>query len=449
MHPADLHRRLFLQGSLGSALSIGSSRLTCAAAGKTSQAGSNKSVIFLWMNGGPSHIDMWDPKPSAPAEIRGPYAPIATSQPGIRVTEHLPGHARLLEKLTLLRSIDCSDCGHDPNTVMQTGSHEAKKTNPRANRIPAMGAVVSQFRGPNRPGLPAYVTFHVTEGSIARGGALGRQHDPFHGNLGAGPFQRADRLTDGVLKRRHGLLQKLDRYSGGPDLSGATDSVPRLREEAIEAVLGGRARSAFDLDAEPESVRRLYNRVPWIDQFGRTGKMNDQVLQARRLVEHGVPFVTVVLSAYGNSATWDTHGNPVKTAYGGVETGLKPLLAPFDHLLTTLVDDLDERGLLDDTLVVAVGEFGRSPRINKNTGRDHWPAVGGGVLAGGGFSHGRTIGGTDRQGGSITSQKVSPADIAATIYRHLEIPLETTYVDASGRPRFIVDSGTPIDELFA
>ena len=449
MHPADLHRRLFLQGSLGSALSIGSSRLTCAAAGKTSQAGSNRSVIFLWMNGGPSHIDLWAPRPSAPAAIRGPSAPLATSQPGIRVTEHLPGHARLLEKLTLLRSIDCSDCEHAPHTVMHTGSREAKKTTPRANRIPAMGAVVSQFRGPNRPGLPAYVTFHVTEGSIARGGALGRQHDPFHGNLGAGPFQRADRLTDDVLKRRHGLLKTLDRYSGGPDLSGATDSVPRLREEAIEAVLGGRARSAFDLDAEPESVRRLYNRVPWIDQFGRTGKMNDQVLQARRLVEHGVPFVTVVLSAYGNSATWDTHGNPVKTAYGGVETGLKPLLAPFDHLLTTLVDDLDERGLLDDTLVVAVGEFGRSPRINKNTGRDHWPAVGGGVLAGGGFSHGRTIGGTDRQGGSITSQKVSPADIAATIYRHLEIPLETTYVDASGRPRFIVDSGTPIDELFA
>ena len=176
-----------------------------------------------------------------------------------------------------------------------------------------------------------------------------------------------------------------------------------------------RARTAFDLDAEPESVRRRYNRVPWIDQFGRSGKMNDQVLQARRLVEHGVPFVTVVLSARGNSATWDIHGNPIKTAYGGVETGLKPLLAPFDHLLSTLIDDLEERGLLDDTLVVALGEFGRSPRINKNTGRDHWPAVGGGVLAGGGLSHGRTIGSTDRQGGSITSQKVEPADIAALL----------------------------------
>jgi hypothetical protein len=446
MFPPALHRRLFLQGTLTSALSIGSSRLTCA--GPTHPGRSNKSVIFLWMNGGPSHIDMWDPKPSAPSEIRGPFASIPTAQPGIQVTDHLPGHARLLDKLTLLRAIDCSDCEHDPNTVIQTGNSEARKTNPRANRIPAIGSVVSRFRGPNRPGLPSYVSFHVTEGSIARGGALGRQHDPFHGNLGAGPFQRTDGLNNGVLKRRQGLLNKLDRYTGGPDLTGSTDSVPRLRDEAIEVLLGGHARAAFDLDAEPESVRRRYNRVPWIDQFGRTGKMNDQVLQARRLVEHGVPFVTVVLSAYGNSATWDIHGNPIKTAYGGVETGLKPLLAPFDHLLTTLVEDLDDHGLLDDTLVVALGEFGRSPRINKNTGRDHWPAVGGGVLAGGGLSHGRTIGSTDRQGGSITSQKVSPADIAATIYRHLEIPLETTYVDAAGRPRFIVDSGTPIDELF-
>jgi len=445
MLPLALHRRLFLQGTLGSALTIGSSRLTCAAArhGRESQ----KSVIFLWMNGGPSHIDMWDPKPSAPSGIRSPFAPIATAQPGIQVTEHLPGHAKLLDRLTLLRSIDCSDCEHDPNTVMQTGNREARKANPRAHRIPAIGSVVSRFRGPNQPGLPSYVTFHVTEGSIARGGALGRQHDPFHGNLGAGPFRRTDRLTNAVLNRRRRLLGQLDRYTPGPDLDGSIESISRLRDEAIEVLLSGRAGKAFDLDAEPESVRRRYNRVPWIDQFGRTGKMNDQVLQARRLVEHGVPFVTVVLSGYGNSATWDIHGNPIKTAYGGVETGLKPLLAPFDHLLSTLVEDLQERGLLEDTLVVAVGEFGRSPRINKNTGRDHWPAVGGGVLAGGGLAHGQTVGATDRQGGSITSQRLSPADIAATIYRHLDIAPETTYVDAAGRPRFILESGRPIDDL--
>ncbi len=422
---------------------LGQSALASPTAGSRNQ----RSVIYLWMNGGPSHIDMWDPKPNAAAEIRGPFAAIATAQPGIQVTEHLPGHARILDKLTVLRSIDCTHCGHDPNTVMQTGSREATKTNPRRHRIPAIGSVVSRFRGPNQPGLPAYVTFHVTTGSIARGGALGRRHDPFHGNLGPGPFDRTDTLTDQVLARRRGLLEGLDRFEGGPDLNGSVEGAGRLRDEAIQALLGGKARQAFDLESEPDSVRRLYNRVPWVDQFGVRGKMNDQVLMARRLVEHGVPFVTVVLSASGNSATWDTHGNPVKTAYGGVESGLLPLLAPFDHLLTTLVEDLDQRGLLETTLVVALGEFGRSPRINKNSGRDHWEPVGGGIIAGGGFEHGRTIGGTDRPGGGITSGRIGPQDVAATIYQHLDIPLDTTYLDAAGRPRFIVESGRPLGDI--
>jgi len=212
-------------------------------------------------------------------------------------------------------------------------------------------------------------------------------------------------------------------------------------------VIGGRAREAFDLNREPQANRERYDRVPWVDQFGRRGKMNEQVLLARRLVEAGVTFVTVVLSGYGNSATWDTHGNPVKTAYGGIESGLKPLLAPFDHLLSTLVEDLETRGLLDDTLVVALGEFGRSPKINKKTGRDHWKPVGCGVMAGGGMRHGQTIGSTDRHGGEIRSRPVRPGDIAATIYQHLDIPLGATYIDASGRPRYIVEQGEPIREL--
>lgn len=403
---------------------------------------SNKSVIFLWMNGGPSHIDMWDPKPDAPVEIRGPFGTVPTSQPGTFVTEHLPGHARIMDKLTLIRSLDCMACEHDPNTVMQTGNIAATpRTNPQADRYPAIGSIVSKFRGSNHAGLPAFVTFHVTKGSIARAGELGRQYDPFHGNLGAGPFETVEGVDDAQLKRRQDLVQQLDRFRGGRD---ATRS---FRDEAIEMVLGGRARQAFDLTSEPQATRDRYERVPWIDQFGRRGKMNEQVLLARRMVEAGVTFVTVVLSAYGNSATWDTHGNPVKTAYGGVESGTKPLLAPFDHLLTTLVEDLEERGLLDDTLVVAVGEFGRSPKINKNTGRDHWKPVGCGVLAGGGFKHGQTIGATDRHGGEIASRPVRPGDLAATIYQHLAIPLDTTYVDASGRPRYIVERGEPICEL--
>jgi len=447
MNELMIARRHYLQASLGAAISFSSPYVCCAAPEVGQQR--KKSVIFLWMNGGPSHIDMWDPKPDAPVEIRGPFAPIATSQPGTFVTEHLPGHARIMDRLTLVRSIDCTACEHDPNTVMQTGNTAASpRTNPQADRLPAMGSIVSKFRGANHRGLPAYVTFHVTNGSIARGGALGRQFDPYHGNLGAGPFERAAGLDDARLGQRRELVNQLDRFHGGRDLAGITESHGRFREEAIEIVLGGRAREAFDLQRESQSVRQRYERVPWIDQFGRRGKMNEQVLLARRLVEAGVTFVTVVMSAYGNSATWDTHGNPVKTAYGGVESGTKPLLAPFDHLLTTLVEDLEERGLLDTTLVVALGEFGRSPKINKNTGRDHWKPVGCGVLAGGGLRHGQTIGATDRHGGEIAARPVRPGDLAATIYRHLDIPLNTKYVDPNGRPHYIVEGGKPLAELF-
>jgi len=441
-----LPRRSFLQASLGSAVAVSTPQVLCAA--PATRTRTNKSVIFLWLNGGPSHIDMWDPKPDAPVEIRGPFSTIRSSQPGVFVTEHLPGHARIMDKLTLIRSLDCMACEHDPNTVMQTGNIAATpRTNPQADRCPAIGSIVSKFRGPNHRGLPAYVTFHVTKGSIARSGELGQQYDPFHGNLGAGPLETVEGLTDAQLKRRHELVRRLDNFRGGRDLAGATDSVERFRDEAIEIVLGGRAREAFDLTREPQTVRDRYNRVAWIDQFGRNGKMNEQVLLARRLVEAGVSFVTVVLSGYGNSATWDTHGNPVKTAYGGIESGLKPLLAPFDHLLTTLVEDLDERGLLDRTLVVAVGEFGRSPKINNKTGRDHWKPVGCAVLAGGGLNHGQTIGATDRHGAEIRSRPVRPGDLAATIYQHMEIPLDTTYIDANGRPRYIVEQGQPIHEL--
>ena len=441
-----LPRRSFLHASLGSAVRLGSPYVVCGAPRVRSQV--KKSVIFLWMNGGPSQIDMWDPKPDAPVEVRGPFAPIPTRQPGVFVTEHLPGHARIMDKLTLIRSLDCTACEHDPNTVMQTGSVlAAPRTNPQADRYPAIGSVVSRFRGPNQPDLPAYVTFHVTNGSIARAGELGRQFDPFHGNLGAAPFESAAGMNVRRLQGRAGLVNQLDRFPAGRDPTGTAESVGHFRQQAIEIVLGGGARRAFDLGRESQAVRDRYNAVPWIDQFGRRGKMNDQVLLARRLVEAGVSFVTVVLSAYGNSATWDTHGNPVKTAYGGIVSGLKPLLAPFDHLLTTLVEDLEVRGLLEQTLVVAVGEFGRTPKINSKTGRDHWNPVGCAVLAGGGLKHGQTIGRTDRHGAEIHSRPVQPGDLAATIYRHLDIPLDTTYPDANGRPRYIVENGEPIAEL--
>lgn len=444
LRSSPMPRRLFLGAALGSAVCLSDRQAEAVA---RSAPRNRKSVILLWMNGGPSHIDMWDPKPDAPVEIRGPFGPIATRLPGVHVSEHLPRHARLLDKLTLVRSLDCMACEHDPNTVMQTGNPEAApRTNPRGPRVPAIGSIVSKFRGANRSGLPAYVSFHVTRGSIARGGELGRRYDPFHGNQGAGAFGEVSGVDANDVQRRGRLLQQLDPRTVKGD--AVRDSFHDFREEGLEIVLGGRARRAFDLMREPDAVRQKYDAVPWIDQFGRRGLMNQQVLLARRLVEAGVTFVTVVLSGKGNSATWDTHGNPVKVGYGGVVSGTLPLLAPFDHLLATLVEDLEQRGMLENTLVAALGEFGRSPKINKKTGRDHWKPVGCGVLAGGGLRHGQVIGGTDRQGGEIQSRPVTPGDLAATIYRHLEIPLETTYRDPAGRPRPIVPAGKPLHELF-
>ncbi len=212
-------------------------------------------------------------------------------------------------------------------------------------------------------------------------------------------------------------------------------------QQAVEMLLGGRAQKAFDLSQESPSVRERYGNHLWCQQ----------ALLARRLVESGVAFVTIDLSYHGASGTWDTHGDNVPP-YGGIKKGLGPLLPLFDHLLTTLVDDLDERSMLDDTLVIAMGEFGRTPQIGtqgSTDGRNHWPVVMSMALAGGGMRHGQVIGSSERDGGTIRDRPVTPADLAATIYRHFDVPLGAMYVDDRGRPRPIVEEdGQPISELF-
>ena len=219
------------------------------------------------------------------------------------------------------------------------------------------------------------------------------------------------------------------------------ESVDQYGQQAIEMVAGQRAREAFDLSREPQAVRQRYGSHLWCQE----------ALLARRLVEAGVAFVTLDLSYHTASGTWDTHGDNIPP-YGGISKGLAPLLPLFDHLLTTLVSDLDERGLLDEVLVIAMGEFGRTPQMGtqgSTDGRNHWPEVMSMVLAGGGLHHGQVIGATERDGGQIASRPVTPGDLAATIYRHLGVPLDATYLDSRGRPRPIVEeNGQPLPELF-
>jgi uncharacterized protein (DUF1501 family) len=218
------------------------------------------------------------------------------------------------------------------------------------------------------------------------------------------------------------------------------EAADRFTKQAVEIVVGERARQAFDLSAESAETQARYGSHEWAQQ----------AMLARRLVESGVSFVTLDLSNHSASGTWDTHGDNIPP-YGGIWNGLRPLLPVFDHVFTTLIADLKDRRLLDDVLVIAMGEFGRTPQLGtqeSTDGRNHWPHVMSMTLAGGGLRHGQVIGASDRDGGYIKERPVTPGDLAATIFRHMDVPLDITYQDNRGRPRFVIESGEPLTELF-
>ncbi|HZZ80755.1 MAG TPA: DUF1501 domain-containing protein [Gemmataceae bacterium] len=435
-------RRGVLKASLAglAGLSLPGLLRSRSAAG-SERSNNRKSVILLWMTGGPSHIDTWDPKPDAPREIRGPFATIPTALPGVRLCEHLPKQAAMLDRMTIIRSVDARFSNHEPNMVMQSGNSEAE---PRLNRegsmYPAIGSLVAKFRGPNDPALPPYVSLNLKDRDhLAFGGYLGKQYDPFVATNVGNLFKLPGGLDLNRLGSRQELRGQLDRLRRNLDLSGSMQALDRFSQQAVDIVAGDRAQAVFDLSREPQENRDRYGEHPWCQQ----------ALLARRLVEAGVNFVTIDLSNHSSSGTWDTHGDNIPP-YGGIMSGLRPLLPVFDHLLTTLVADLGERGLLDDVLVLAMGEFGRTPQIgtqDSTDGRNHWPPVMSMTVAGGGFRHGQIIGASEHDAGQIRERPVTPGDIAATIFHHMGVPLDGTYLDLRGRPRPIVEDGRPIAEL--
>ena len=404
-------------------------------------APSRKAVILLWMTGGPSHIDTWDVKPAMPSEVRGPFKDIRTRLPGVHICEYLPKQAAMLDRFTIIRSVDCRESNHEPNTVMQSANLAAEpRINPKGHLYPAIGSLVAKLRGPNHPAMPPYVVLNLRDKShVAWGGYLGNRFDPFNGKNVDRLFQLPAGLTMDRLRERRTLSQQMDQLRADLDASGRMEALDRFSQQAFDVVAGGRAQAAFDLSREPKNIVERYGEHDWCRQ----------ALLARRLVEAGVSFVTIDLSNHSASGTWDTHGDNIPP-YGGIWNGLRPLLPVFDHLITTLVSDLDEHGLLDDTLVIAMGEFGRTPKLGtqgSTDGRDHWPYVMSMCLAGGGFRHGQVIGASSRDGGEIAERPVTPGDIAATIYHHFGVPLDSTYLDHQGRPLFIVENGAPIREL--
>ncbi len=415
-----------------------------------------KSVILAWMSGGPSQFETWDVKPDRPLQNRGPFGAISTKIPGVQICEHLPKQAAILDKFTLIRSVDARTSGHNPSRVMQTG-HAGSNT--ADAKYPAIGSVIAKMHGPNHPSMPPYVAAVASPRKhLAFGGYLGKRFDPFiaeqatslpiydiDGNdtgkmTGANLFQLPNELSPDRLGDRRTLMRDLDRLRSGVDQAGSMLAMDAYLNQAVEMVLGGRAQRAFDLSREPAASRERYGNHLW----------SQQALLARRLVEAGVSFVTIGMNQSGG-ASWDTHGDNIPP-YGGISKGMGRLLPRFDQALSTLVCDLDERGLLDDTLVIAMGEFGRTPQIgtqDSTDGRNHWPEVMSIAVAGGGLRHGQVIGGTEADGGTIKDRPVTPADIAATIYRYMDVPLDATYLDNQGRPHYIVqNNGQPIRELF-
>lgn len=425
---------------------------------KAGPSATKKSVILLWMAGGPSQIDTLDPKPDRPPENRGPFGVTKTKLPGVLVCEHLPKLAAILDRCTVIRSVDCRHSNHEPNTVMTTANLLAEpRTNPEAKQYPAIASLVAKFHGSNHPAVPAYAAFMRSRSHLAFAGRAGKQFDPFLANeaaklpvydlvgkdtgklSGGKMFELPVEVDSDRLDDRQSLLKGFDRLR--ESLDSSETGLDKYGRQAVAMLTSGRVRDALDLEKEPKATREKYGKHLWCQQ----------ALLARRLVEAGTAFVTLDLSYHTASGTWDTHGDNIPP-YGGIKNGLGPLLPLFDHLYTTLLLDLEQRGLLDSTLVIAMGEFGRTPNLGtqgSTDGRNHWPYIMSMLLAGGGMKHGQVIGKSTKDGGTILDRPISPGDLAATIYRHFGIPVESMYPDATGRPYPILpNGGDPIRELF-
>lgn len=426
-------------------------------------AGPAKSVILFNLLGGPSQLDMVDMKPHAPLEVRGEFQPIQTSLPGLQICEHLPNLARLMHKAALIRTVTHGYNSHNPLNIMTGWSlGNASALSPDPNDPPDIGAVSQYLRlGPeDMPGavcLPCYPGWGESSmyPGIRRpgpyGGMLGSQYDPlfslcdptfdrkpdrpFYGTaiaLGEPRLPGADGLPDMTLNRldrRRSVLRHFDAEFSRLAETAAIERFDHFQNQAFRMLTTGRVREAFDLSREPEALRQRYG----------PSLFANCMLVARRLVESGVPFISVHAENFlpHGSFTYDMHENN----FAMLREHNLPVL---DRILPALVEDLDERGLLESTLIYVMGEMGRSPKINAKAGRDHWPQCGFCLLFGGGIRPGVVYGATDSTAAYPASNPVSPADIVATIYNQLGIDAHTMLPDRTGRPFSITHGGQPL-----
>jgi hypothetical protein len=425
-------RRLIQVGAMGV---FGLSLPQLLRAEQASGSKSTKSVILVWMHGGPSQLDTFDMKPLAPREYRGPFSSIASSLPGLDVCELLPEHAKVMDKCTVIRSFSHDNGDHWAAAHWMLTGRLGANGSDRKPRQPSMGAVASYLLGPTQPGSLASV--NVNDGGFGfHGGAwLGVDYNPFRfgefsygneaGRLPSGDhnsFTMVDGLSEHRMLNRMALQGQFDTMKRRIDLNRTFDAMDSVNQQALDIVLSGRVRKAFDVSLEEQSLR---------DRYG--SGWGEQALIARRLIEAGVRFVSL------NTGYFDDHGN--------IEGALRDKLPRHDRAVGVLIQDLAERGLLEDTLVVTAGEFGHTPRINDNAGRDHWPQAQSILLAGGGFRHGQVIGKTNDKAEYPETRPISVEDFCATVYHALGLHVDDQVIDLSGRPMHLVPGGKVPSEL--
>ncbi len=406
-----------------------------AATGPAKRSAEDLSIVLVWLDGGPPQHETYDPKPDAPAEFRGPIGSIETAAPGLRVSELLPNHARLMNKASVIRSMHHNNGDHFAAAHwMLTGFLGSNASN-LAAQYPSAGSIIAKLKGPRQSGLPAYVGLPQTHSvGLAPGyhGAayLGVGYNPFDANGDPNnPGYKVPNLAlaGGVdatrLDDRRTLLAAFDGARREADASGLMDGLDKFGRQAYDLVTSPAARDAFDLRTEDPRLRDRYGRNTW----------GQSALLARRLVEAGVRFVTLT---YGG---WDHHAN--------IEAAMKRQLPQLDAAVGGLIDDLDQRGRLDSTIVLVMGEFGRTPRVNGQAGRDHWGEVMSVLVAGGGLAAGRAIGASNARGEFPKDRPIAPADLLVTLYDRLGIDPETSFTNRAGRPIPIAGNGKAIAEL--
>lgn len=397
----------------------------------------HKSVIMIFLPGGPSHQDIFDLKQDAPSEIRGEFKPISTNVNGIQICEYLPKLAKIADKYTIIRSVVGLEDRHES---FQCYSGHLNKNQPPGG-WPSFGSVISKVSGPANQSIPPFVGLapkmgHMPWSDNGVAGFLGTAHAPFEINKGGG---KEDMILNGIslsrLSDRKGLLLAVDRFRRDVDASGTIAGIDVYNQQAFGILTSSELLTALDLANEDPKIIASYGKGDPRNRDDGAPKLMEQFLVARRLVEAGARCVTLAFSR------WDHHGDNFNA--------LKQDLPLLDQGLSALIMDLHQRGLSGDVSVLVCGEFGRTPKINKDAGRDHWPRVSCALLAGGGMKHGQVIGKTDKYGGEATERPIVFGEIHATLYKCLGIDVNKTLLpDLAGRPHFLVENGyQPIKEL--